>query len=343
MVPELKTLVRLFVEMGSLDEAHAVASALTVFGAADPDEQSLYRQYRPNGVVRAHARMTEEVWLKQVYHPEEDRTLSQILATLSPAVASARAQPAKELGLKRKHRRELATGSSTITKVLAYGAAVLGALPPEVYVVPDALGEIDVFNVRGVLPGTPALVVGQGLMQGRSDVELAFIVGRTLASIRPDHLLRWPRFVPTVGELEIVVRAAIRLYTPNSVVPAELASAVGQYAAFLERTLSPQAAEQLKVLVRRFDSAAMAEGPPTGGRLDLLRWSRAACLTTIRAGLLLAGDLEVALRLGQIPAAAAGIEIGDLVRDLGAWSVSEGYAELRTQLGLRTVQLGLRG
>ena len=58
-----------------------------------------------------------------------------------------------------------------------------------------------------------------------SDVELAFIVGRTLAAFRPDHLLRWPNFVPTLAELEIAVRAAIRLVDPERPIPAELTSA----------------------------------------------------------------------------------------------------------------------
>ena len=74
---------------------------------------------------------------------------------------------------------------------------------------------------------------------------------------------------------------------------------------------------------------------------DVARWSRAACFSTIRAGLLLAGDLETAARLGQ--AAYPSIDSGEIVRDLCAWSVSDGYSELRAQLGLRAVNLGLRG
>ena len=100
MGPDLRMLVRLFVEMGTLDEAHGAAAALVLLGQADAEERALYEQYRPNGVVRAHARLTEEVWQKQIYHPEQDRALSQILATLSLAVATARARLFKETGLK---------------------------------------------------------------------------------------------------------------------------------------------------------------------------------------------------------------------------------------------------
>jgi golgin subfamily B member 1 len=336
MVPHLKTLVRLFIELGSLDEAHGAAAALVVIGPADADERALYAQYRPTGVVRAHARLTEEVWQKQLYHPEEDRALSQILATLAPAVAMARARPFKDSGLKKKQRRDLLTDQALPCKVLAYGAAVLGVTAPEVYLASDAPGEVDVVNVRGTVVGVaglPALVLGKGIADMRSDIELAFVAGRTLAAMRPDHLLRWPSFVPTLAELEIVVHAAIRLVNPKSDVPAEQAAAVAQYVTLLERTLPPQLVEQLTVLVRRFQAAG--NGP------DLGRWSRAACLSTIRAGFLLAGDLEVAARLGQ--AAYPAIDSSEIVRDLCAWSVSDGYFELRAQMGLRTVNLDFRG
>jgi hypothetical protein len=236
-------------------------------------------------------------------------------------------------------------------KVLAYGDAVFGASTPEVYVAPETPGEIDVVNLRGAVAGTPALVLCKGAFEARSDIELAFIVGRTLATIRPDHLLRWPGFVPTLAELEIVVWAAIRLINPDSVVPAESAAAVRQYAAFLGRTLQPQLREQLAVLVRRFEAnVGVGVGAGDGGAdqasghaVGIARWSRAACFTSIRAGLLLAGDLEVAARLGQTAASAAGIDPSEVMRDLIAWSVSDGYFELRAQLGLRTVNLGLRG
>jgi tetratricopeptide (TPR) repeat protein len=338
MGPELKMLLRLFVEMGTLDEAHGAAAALVLTGQADADERALYQQYRPAGVVRARARLTEEVWQKQIYHPDEDRMLSQILATLAPAVATARAQTMKDLGLKRKQRRDVTTDQSMPCKVLAYAGAVFGSSIPEVYFAPDRPGEIDVVNLRGAVTGAPTLVLCKGAFEARSDIELAFIVGRTLAALRPDHLLRWPGFVPTLAELAVVVRAAIALVLPQSIVPDESAAPVRQYVAFLERTLHPQLREQLSVLVRRFESNGGASAGAAIGR-----WSRSACLTTLRAGLLLAGDLEIAARLGQAPASAAGIDPTEVIHDLVAWSISGGYFELRAQLGLRTVNLDFRG
>ncbi len=337
MAPDLKTMLRLLVEMGALDDAHAVASVLVGSGQADHDEATLYQQYRPRGVIRAHGRLTEELWQRHLYHPEEDRGLSQILATLSAAVATARAKLPKDIGLKRKHQRNVLTDQTVVCKALAYGTQVFGSQPPDVYLVPDSAGDVDVVNVRGAIPGVPTLVIGRKLFEMESDIELAFVVGRTLAAIRPDHLLRWPNYVPTLAELEIAVRAAVRLVEPERTIPPDVTSEVEQYAGHLSRTLPPQVVEQMSVLVKRF--AAAHGGDPGAVGTVLPRWARAACLTTIRAGLLLAGDLEVAVRLGEALAAPVGIDPADVVRDLSAWSTSEGYSELRTALGLRTITI----
>ena len=337
MVPDLKIMLRLFVEMGALDDAHAAASVLVGAGQADHDEMTLFQQYRPRGVVRAHGRLTEELWQRHLYHPDEDRGLSLILATLSAAVATARAKLPKDIGLKKKHQRNVLTDQTVVCKAFAYGTQVFGTQPPDVYLVPESAGEVDVVNVRGAIPGVPTLVIGRKLFEMESDMELAFVVGRTLAAIRPDHLLRWPNFVPTLAELEIAVRGAIRLVDPERPIPPEVTSEVEQYAGHLGRTLPPQVIEQMSALVKRF--AAAHGGDPGAVGAVMPRWARGAFLTTIRAGLLLAGDLEVGVRMGQALAAPVGIDPADVVRDLAAWSTSEGYSELRSALGLRTITL----
>ena len=338
MAVEMKTMLRLFVEMGALDEAHAVASVLVLMNQADHDEATLYTQYRPRGVIRAHGRLNEELWQRLLYHADEDRLLSQLLATLSPAVSVARAKLSKDLGLKRRQQKNVLTDQAVVCKAFAYGIQVFGLATPDLYLTPEAPGDVEVANVRGVAPGVATLVVGRKLMEAESDVELAFSVGKTLASIRPDHILRWPAYVPTLAELEVVVRAAIRLVDPERPIPPDLTGAVEQYAGFLAKTLPPQVIEQLTVFVRRF--TASHGGDPAALSTALPRWARAAYLTTIRAGLLLAGDLEVAARLAQASAVAVGFESGDVLRDLCSWSVSENYFDLRNQLGLRTVNLG---
>ena len=191
-------------------------------------------------------------------------------------------------------------------------------------------------------------MIGRKLLELESDVELAFIVGRTLAALRPDHLLRWPNFVPTLAELEIAVRAAIRLVDPERPIPAELTAGVEQYAGHLSQTLPPQVLEQISVLVKRF--AAAHGGDPGAVGAALPRWARAACLTTIRAGPAAGGRVSARLAgrgaVGEALTCCATCRLGmrsystaTSLRDLAAWSTSQGYSELRAALGLRTINL----
>jgi hypothetical protein len=71
-----------------------------------------------------------------------------------------------------------------------------------------------------------------------------------------------------------------------------------------------------------------------GGRTNLGRWSQSAEKTACRAGLLLCGDLATALGLLE---AEEGV-MGELGRDLVAFSVSERYFALRRGLGLSVGQ-----
>ena len=92
------------------------------------------------------------------------------------------------------------------------------------------------------------------------------------------------------------------------------------------------------MLVKRF--AAAHGGDPGAVGAALPRWARAACLTTIRAGLLLAGDLEVAVRLGEaLGGPRRHRSRATWCATCAAWSTSESYSELRTALGLRTINL----
>jgi hypothetical protein len=274
--------------------------------------------------------LTEELWQRLVYHPDQDRPLSQLLATLCPPLAMAHAKAPKDVRIKRKQQRDVNNDPEVACKAFAYGCAIFGMPAPELYLAPEVSVPVEVVDLKGAVPGQPALVIGRPMIEMTSPVELAFTVGQTLAAIRPEHLARDPAFVSTPAELDVAVRAAVKLIDPERPVPAQIGSEVDRYAAFLNKAMPPQLHEQVSVLVRRFGAAQT----DASGGLDLPRWSRAVALTTLRAGFLLAGDLEVSIRLGERVAAAAGIDTFDLTRELTGWSVSEGYAELRTALGL---------
>jgi hypothetical protein len=169
--------------------------------------------------------------------------------------------------------------------------------------------------------------VGANLLQGRPEKELAYVIGKKLTFMRPDHYVRWPNVVPTVAELKVVFLAALKLVQPNVPVKADIAQPVGQYYDALRKLVPPQMMEQLGVVVQRF-LATKAEA-------DLHKWSNAVDLTGTRAGLLICNDLEVAARLAQAEPMAVGVvEPKEKIKDLILWSISDEYFTLREHLGL---------
>ncbi len=152
---------------------------------------------------------------ENVYHPDEDRYISAVFATVSQAVAAAKAREHKDWGLKRKDKRDVATDQLLFSKVFNYVNQVLGVPQPELYLRPESPGELDLANAREKTQLLPSFVVGSGLLQGRPEKELAYVIGKKLTLMRPDHFVRWPTVVPTVAELKVVFLAALKLVQPK--------------------------------------------------------------------------------------------------------------------------------
>jgi tetratricopeptide (TPR) repeat protein len=327
MAVHMKTLRRMFLELRQYDRAWCVSAALVFLRKADPEEQQFFEQYRAKGFVRAKARLTEELWQKNVYHPDEDRYISHVFAGVSQAVAAVRAKEHKDWGLKRKDKRDIATDQLLFSKVFNYVNQVLGVPQPELYLRPESPGELDMANTREKGQLVPSFVVGASLLQGRPEKELAYVIGKKLALMRADHFVRWPTVVPTVAELKVVFLAAMRLVSPKFEVKADLQQPVAQYLDLLRKLTPPQTLEQLGVVVQRFISAK--------GEADLHKWSNAVDLTATRAGFLTCNDLEVAARLAQTEPVSVGVvEPKEKIRDLILWSISDEYFTLREHLGL---------
>jgi hypothetical protein len=327
MAVHMKTLRRLFMEMRQYDKAWCVAAAASFLRKGDAEETQFYEQYKPKVFTRARARLTEDLWQKNIYHPDEDRYISHVFAAVSQAVAAAKARDHKDWGLKRKDKRDVATDQLLFSKVFNYVNQVLGVPQPELYLRPESPGELDLANAREKMHLTPSFVVGASLLQGRPEKELAYVIGKKLTFMRPDHFVRWPTLVPTISELKVVFLAAMRLVQPKFEIRPDLQQPVGQYLGALSKLVPPQMQEQLGVVVQRFFASK--------GEADLNKWSNAVDLTATRAGFLVCNDLDVAARLVQTEPVAVGVvEPKEKIRDLIQWSISDEYFTLREHLGL---------
>jgi hypothetical protein len=280
--------------------------------------------------VRAKARLTDEMWAKNVFHPEEDRFIGAIFAAVWQAVALLKSGEHKQFGLKRKEKRDLATDQALFSKVFNYVTSVLNVIQPEVYFRPEQPGGLQLANTKEKHVLIPSLVVGAELLQGRSDKELAFPIARYMTLLRPEHYLRLT--IQTNTELGIAFLSAIKLVQPNFPVPPNQAATVDQYVQAMRTTVQPHAHEQLALVVHQFIQKK--------GAIDLGRWSTAVDLTAHRAGFVVANDLTLAARFIQQEApTVGGLSTKDKIKELVLYSISEEYFELREHLGL-TINVG---
>jgi tetratricopeptide (TPR) repeat protein len=327
MATHMKTLRRLFLDMRQYDRAWCVSQALVFLRKADPEEQKFFEQYRAKGFVRARSRLSEELWQKNIYHPDEDRYISLVFAGVSQPLALLMSKEHKDFSLKRKDKRDIANDQVLFTKVFGYVNQVLGVPQPELFLRPELPGELEMAPAREKGQPIPSFVVGSNLLQGRPEKELAYVIGKKLSLMRSDHFVRWPTVVPTITNLRALFLAALRLVSPKIEVKPDLAPVVAQYQDNLRKLTPPQMAEQLAVVVQRF-IAAKAEA-------DVNKWATAVDLTTTRAGFLVCNDLDVATRLAQSEPVSVGVaDPKDKVLDLVQWSISDEYFALREQLGL---------
>jgi tetratricopeptide (TPR) repeat protein len=117
-IESYSALYDIYFKSGQYDKAWCMASALTYLQRANPDQTQFYEQYKSKGLVRAKSRLTDEMWAKYVYHPDEDRFVGAIYAAVYRAVGMMKSGEHKQFGLKRKEKRDLASDQATIQQGL---------------------------------------------------------------------------------------------------------------------------------------------------------------------------------------------------------------------------------
>jgi len=327
MVRQLRALRRLYAQANQWDRVFCVCAALTVLQAANAEELALYERVAAAPLALPQAALTEELWQKVLYDPAEERRLSLLFSCVSPVVMLQRAQEARAVGIREPFVLEPATDPSGLARLFELGAAVLHVTRPPLFLNPDFAGDLNIANVREASGPRATVVVGPNIANGRVERDLAFIVGRTLALVRPEHLVLAPSVVASPAELAGIVLAAYKLCKANAAVPNP--ALYQPYLEMFHRLLPPQALEPLSSLIPWLNQNLAT--------LDLEGWRAAAEKTADRAGLLLCGDLGAAVRMihaSRGPAASASVI--DLVR----FSVSETYLGLRDLLGLSASATG---
>jgi hypothetical protein len=296
--------------------------ALCLLKQADREEEGFYQQYRRQRMTRARAALSDDLWRCTVYHPDQRSSLGAIFALRAPALAPRTARPVAHFGLKPRDRREAAHDQLPFVRVLDYATSVIRVARPELYLQPHRSVGLVAAHTHQV----PTLVAGAPLLQSTNEKELAFVIGKQLAHLRPEHLLR--SAFPSRGQLQTALLAAVKLFQPALAIPDARTRTLAALVQRIDRVLQPAAREQLAKSVQRLcgDSASPSE--------TISRWWNAIDMTADRVGLILCNDLEIAARAIAGDARQADLAPADRLVELLRFASSEAYLALRTQLGI---------
>jgi golgin subfamily B member 1 len=303
------------------DRAWLVATCLEELSAADVGHELVVEQFRTDGPIRPSTALDEASWDECLRAPGKDPVVCDVLSAVSRAAISLRLE---ELAAKGKlaHldpvRKQDKASTASVIRTFAWAARALGIAVPDLFLLDDVPSGIAAVPAR-----TPSTALGPEVRSGMTVQQLAFLAGRHLTYYRPEHYALV--FFPTLAELSSLVLAAMRVVVPGlSVPPPADGSRVGER---LASKLEPAEKEALEEAVARLDRR--------GGKLDLLSWIRSVELTAARAGLLLAGDLRVAMRVSSSEKRAVGeLSLEAKRGDLLAFTASDGYGKLRERMGV---------
>jgi hypothetical protein len=303
---------------GSRDEQLRVSAVLVQRGAATDEQRSFFERHRSKAPIKPVRALTQAAWTQLLAHPEEDRLAGEIFGMIASAALVGRVSAMRRDGtLPRLDPARLHDPASTTVsavRALAWASATLGMRAPPIYVAPELDTGLDVITA---VP--PSSRIGARALSGLSAQHLAFTCGRHMSWYREDHFVC--TLVPSVSYLEDIFFAALLLGDPRIPLADASRAKATVIAEAMEPCLEPPQRQRLSRLVAAFMGR--------GGVTSLKRWARAAEWTSLRAGLLLCGDLEVATHAVRDEPRGA-----DRVKHLEEFWISGAAGELRRALGV---------
>jgi tetratricopeptide (TPR) repeat protein len=302
------------------DRAYLSASVLEELGPVDDAAEDVLEQCRPNG-LRVRAGLDASAW-QLLRAPGSDDVLEDLFRAIGRAASVTRAEERK--AKKRtlvldETKRQSNKSTASIVRTFHWAADILGVACPDLYVSDRVPG--DLLAVPSGFPkNAPATLMGPYVLTGLSTLDLAFLCGRHLSYYCPEYSVLID--FPTLGELSLLVLAALQVALPAMPVPPNVEAAVAQLRSGLKQHLLPEEREAMRVAVAKLDAR--------GGRVNLQAWIRSVELTATRVGLFLAGDLRTAMtRMRSETRTVSELAFESKRIDLIGFAATGGLAELR--------------
>ena len=313
-------LYELFLRQHAFDKAWCAVNVLAQMREPSAEQKRFHEDYAPMPLAEIPGQIVEQAWSSHVLHSDLDPTLTMLFSRMTPAVARMRYAQLRPEQLAYAAGRPFTNQHSRMYEAIritfANAAEILHMTVPELL-----LGD-----PGSPIPFAPALApfgaihVSAPAVEARGDA-LIYIVGKRLAEQRPELIAR--AFFPAVSDLTSLLAAAVRVSRQEGAKdPAGKA-----LDASLNAVLMPQERESIRAVVMQ---ASMA-----GGLVDVKRWSQAADLSSMRAGLLLCGNVAQARKtILAEPQSTADLPPREKIGELYKFATSDLFADLRGAIGV---------
>jgi hypothetical protein len=296
----------------------AATASFLLRDRAREDLRAFHEQYKPRSPYKPTERLTEELWVKSLFHPNEDPVVGKIFASILGPLRKAKVQPIARFGFTQADQQDPNTSTVTLVRALANASKALSLPVPYIFLRQTQPGGL------AFVPSDPiASFSGQGLLSGFSQQELAFAAAKHLAYYRNEHYVRV--LFPTVQELTAILLGAIKVVKADQAVTPEAEAVAQQLMPLL--AADPVAAEGLRKVVRIFLEQ--------GGSSNIKKWYQSVELTATRAGFLMCGDLEIVKKMINLePGLPGDLSATEKLKDVVSFSLSPAYFQLREALGI---------
>lgn len=289
-----------------VQESDAEFIALSVRVALGEDqagEREQYDELRPRALPRARATMSRELW-NLLRHPDDEADVGALAELIAPAVHKLHPVTLADLNVDLDARVADSELPGPFARLRAYTADLLGLVAAPVYAHPDFGSDVHVGAADELV-----LLAGDDALSAPDRPDLGFRLARATSYL-------WPGRAAGASRPARVMRALF-LALFHETTSASAATADGDATRDALDALDRGLRDQARALAQRLLARSQDH--------NLSRWAQSLGRTADRFGLLVCGDVPVALRLSSSPAAD-----GDLID----FARSEAFLRLRAALGL---------
>lgn len=310
----------LFLRQHAFDKAWCAVNVLAQMREPAPEQQRFHADYAPMNLSQIPGQIVEKAWRSHVLHADLDPMLTALFSRMTPAVARMRHGQLRPDQLIHTVGRPFTAQHSRLYEAVrttfANAAEILHMAPPEL-LLGDASSPVP---FAAALAPFGAVLVGVQAVEARADA-LIYVIGKRLAEQRPELVAR--AFFPSISDLTALLAAALRVSRQEGAQdPASRA-----LDASLSAVLMPQERESMRQVVLQAQMGSAL--------VDVRRWSQAADLSSMRAGLLLSGDVGPARKtMLAEPQSTADLPPREKIGELYKFATSDLYSDLRGAIGV---------